>query len=136
MPRVKAQLALPQNLIYPTRKMNIDTDLRLSITATMRKYLADNPGIEEKYPETLGKVKGAFDGSIEMVAKGEVQDPKTVIDPRGYFGVIDIGVLRVPASEETGLVEVMALIEERIADHVAMLVGEFGSDGLAPEVKL
>jgi len=25
MPRVKAQLALPQNLIYPTRKMNIDT---------------------------------------------------------------------------------------------------------------
>jgi fructose-bisphosphate aldolase class II len=118
------------------RKMNIDTDLRLSITATMRKYLADNPGIEEKYPDTLGKIKKAFDGEIEMVAKGQVQDPKTVIDPRGYFGVIDIGVLRTPATEETGLVEVMALIEERIADHVAMLVGEFGSDGLAPEVKL
>ena len=117
------------------RKMNIDTDLRLSITATMRKYLHDNPGIEAKYPETLGKIKRAFDGEIEMVAKGQVQDPRTVIDPRGYFGVIDKAVLRVPATEETGLDEVMALIEKRIAAHVEMLVNEFGSADLAEKVK-
>ena len=116
------------------RKMNIDTDLRLSITATMRKYLADNEGIGDKYPDTLGRIERAFSGEIEMVAKGEVQDPKTVIDPRGYFGVIDIEVLREPPSEESGLQEVMAIIEDRIADHVAMLVNEFGSAGLAPEV--
>ena len=127
---------IKEGISFGLRKMNIDTDLRLGITATMRKYFAENPGIEEKYPDTLGKIKGAFDGDIKMIAKGEAQNPKTVIDPRGYFGVIDIDLLRTPATEETGMVEVMALIEERVADHVAMLVGEFGSDGLAPEVQL
>ena len=114
--------------------MNIDTDLRLGITAVFRKYLQDNPGVEDKFPETLGKIKKAFDGEIEMVAKGKVQDPKTVIDPRGYLGVIDIELLRTPPTPESGLQEVMALVEERIASHVAMLVEEFGSAGLASKV--
>jgi len=118
------------------RKMNIDTDLRLGITAVFRKYLQDNPGVEKKYPETLGRIKKAFDGEIEMVAKGKVQDPKTVIDPRGYLGVIDIELLRTPPSAESGLQEVMALVEERIASHVAMLVEEFGSAGLASSVRI
>ncbi len=117
------------------RKMNIDTDLRLGITAVFRKYLSGNPGIEDKFPETLGKIKKAFTGKIEMVAKGKVQDPKTVIDPRGYLGVIDIELLRTPPVPESGLEEVMALVEERIASHVAMLVEEFDSAGLAPKVK-
>ena len=126
---------IKEGIRFGLRKINIDTDLRLSITATMRRYLHDNPGIEKKYPDTLGKIKKAFDGDIQMVAKGEVQDPKTVIDPRGYFGVIDVEILRVPATEETGLVEVMALIEDRIASHVEMLVSQFGSAGLAGAVE-
>ncbi len=125
---------IKEGIKFGLRKVNIDTDLRLSITATMRKYLSDNPSIGDKYPETLGKIARAFSGEIEMIAKGEVQDPKKVIDPRGYFGVFDIEILRVPATEETGLVEVMAVIEERLADHVAMLIEVFGSAGLAPEV--
>ncbi len=125
---------IKEGIAFGLRKVNIDTDLRLSITATMRKYLQDNPGIEEKYPETLGKIAKAFSGEIEMIAKGEVQDPKGVIDPRGYFGVIDIETIRVPATEETGMGEVMTLIEDRIADHVAMLVEAFGIAGLAGEM--
>jgi fructose-bisphosphate aldolase class II len=117
------------------RKMNIDTDLRLGITAVFRKYLFDNPGIEDKFPETLGRIKKAFAGEIEMMAKGKVQDPKTVIDPRGYLGVIDIELLRTPPTPESGLQEVMTLVEERIASHVAMLVEEFDSAGLAPKIK-
>ena len=69
-----------------------------------------------------------------MTAKGKVVEPETVIDPRGYFGVIDIEVLRVPAAEESGLQELMEIIENRIADHVEMLVNEFGSAGLASKV--
>lgn len=126
---------IKEGIAFGLRKMNIDTDLRLGITAVMRKYLHDNKGIGEKYPDTLGKIEKAFSGEIEMVAKGKVQDPKTVIDPRGYFGVIDIEILREPAAEESGLVEVMTLIENRVADHVEMLVNEFGSAGLASEVK-
>ena len=117
------------------RKINIDTDLRLGITAVFRKYLFDNPGVEDKFPETLGRIKKAFAGEIEMVAKGKVQNPKTVIDPRGYLGVIDIEFLRDPPTAESGLEEVMTLVEERIASHVAMLVEEFGSAGLAPKIK-
>lgn len=136
---IQGAAGVPMNKIkegirFGLRKVNIDTDLRLSITATMRKYLQDNPGIGEKYPDTLGKIAKAFSGEIEMIAKGEVQDPRKVIDPRGYFGVIDIEILRVPASEESGLGEVMTIVEDRLADHVEMLVNTFGSAGLADSV--
>ena len=69
-----------------------------------------------------------------MMAKGKRVEPETVIDPRGYFGVIDIAVLREPATEESGLGELMAMIEDRVAVHVEMLVNEFGSAGLASKV--
>ncbi|MFH1709141.1 MAG: class II fructose-bisphosphate aldolase [Planctomycetota bacterium] len=128
MPKIKEGIA------FGLRKVNIDTDLRLSITATMRKYLSSNPAMVQKYPETLGRIAKAFSGEIQMIAKGKVEDPKKVIDPRGYFGIIDIAVLRVAPTPESGLVEVMALIENRIADHVAMLVTEFGCAGLASEM--
>jgi len=125
---------IKEGIAFGLRKMNIDTDLRLGITATVRKYLKDNPGIGEKYPDTLGQIEKAFSGELEMTAKGKRVEPETVIDPRGYFGVIDIAVLREPATDESGLAELMALIEDRIADHVEMLVNEFGSAGLAGKV--
>lgn len=120
---------------FGLRKINIDTDLRLAITAVMRKYLQDNPGVEDKYPDTLGRIKKAFDGEIEMVAKGKVQDPKGVIDPRGYFGVLDVAILRDPPTEESGLIEVMDLVKERLASHVEMLLREFGAVRLASKVE-
>jgi len=126
---------LKKGIALGLRKINIDTDLRLGITATVRKYFHDNPRIESRYPKTLGRIKKAFDGEIQMVAKGKVQDPKTVIDPRGYLGVIDIKLLRNPPPEKSGLVELMGLIENRIADHVAMLVREFSSADLAHKVE-
>ncbi len=122
---------IKEAISFGLRKINIDTDLRLAITAVMRKYLQDNPGVEDKYPDTLGRIKKAFDGEIEMVAKGKVQDPKGVIDPRGYFGVIDVAILRDPPTEESGLIEVMELVKERLASHVEMLLHEFGAAGLA-----
>ncbi len=120
---------------FGLRKMNIDTDLRLAITAVMRKYLQDSPGVADKYPDTLGRIKKAFSGEIEMVAKGKVQDPKGVIDPRGYFGVIDVAILRDPPTEESGLIEVMELVKERLASHVEMLLHKFGAVGLASKVE-
>ena len=126
---------LKKGIALGLRKINIDTDLRLGITATVRKYFHENPGIERRYPKTLGRIKKAFDGEIQMVAKRKVIDPKTVIDPRGYLGVIDISLLRGPPTDKSGLVELMGLIENRIADHVTMLVKEFGSADLAPKVE-
>ncbi|MCK5145369.1 class II fructose-bisphosphate aldolase [bacterium] len=103
------------------RKVNIDTDLRLGITATFRKYFIDNPGIENDSPNVLAPIKKVLD-----------ENPGT-IDPRDYLKVIDIKLLRKdPAG--TDLEDVMALIKPRITAHVAMLVKEFGSAGLASHI--
>jgi len=104
------------------RKINIDTDLRLGITATFRKYFHDNPGVEETSKDILLPIKKALD-----------ENPG-VIDPREYLGVIDRSILR-EDPKGTDLEEVMALVHERIASHVAMLVEKFGSAGLAPRVE-
>ena len=104
------------------RKVNIDTDLRLGITATFRKYFSDNPGVEENSPEILQPIKKYLDEHPE------------VIDPRNYLGTIDIELLR-DDPKGTDLEEVMELVMERIAEHVAMLTEKFGSAGLANKVE-
>ncbi len=104
------------------RKINIDTDLRLAITATFRKYFHDNPGVEKTSKDILLPVKKAL---------GE--NPG-VIDPREYLGVLDRTILR-EEPKGTDLEEIMGLVHERVASHVAMLVEKFGSDGLAPRVE-
>jgi fructose-bisphosphate aldolase class II len=104
------------------RKINIDTDLRLGITATFRKYFNDNPGIEKTSSDILAPIKKALDEKPEA------------IDPRDYLKVIDIVHLRNnPAG--TVLEEVMVLVQERVAAHVEMLVHKFGSAGLAGQVE-
>ena len=104
------------------RKVNIDTDLRLGITATFRKYFHDHPGVEEDSPEILESIKNHLDERPEA------------IDPRDYLKTIDVKLLRGdPAG--TDLEEVMELVRERIAKHVEMLVVQFGSAGLASRVK-
>lgn len=104
------------------RKVNIDTDLRLGITATFRKYFNDNPGVEKTSSDILEPIKKALDEKPEA------------IDPRDYLKVIDITNLR---NDPTGtaLEDVMILVKERIASHVEMLVNKFGSAGLASQVE-
>lgn len=117
------------------RKINIDTDLRLAITSTLRKYFHDNPGVEQGRPY-LTSIKDILFGVKQGI------DPKTklpvdsgkIIDPRVYLADIPKEVLR-ESPKGTELEEVMAIIKERIAKHVEMLVNEFGSAGLAPKVE-
>ena len=104
------------------RKINIDTDLRLGITATFRKYFNENKGVEDSSPEILKPIKEALDAKPEA------------IDPRDYLKVIDIAHLREnPAG--TDLEEVMSLVQKRVASHVEMLVNKFGSAGLSGKVE-
>ncbi len=104
------------------RKINIDTDLRLTITAAFRKYFLDNPGVENSSPDVLKPIKKILD------------EDRSVIDPRAYLKAIDISLLRRdPAG--TDLEEIMEIVKERIAHHVEMLVYNFGSAGLAGNVK-
>jgi len=102
------------------RKVNIDTDLRLGITGTFRKYFAEHPGIENKSPVMKG-IKDALD-----------KNP-AVMDPRDYFGHIEKEKLRTDP-KGTELEEVMELVKERVAAHVAYLCKAFGSAGIADEV--
>jgi len=102
------------------RKVNIDTDLRLGITATFRRYFAEHPGIEKRSDELAG-IKKVLDSDL------------AVVDPRDYFGHIDRAILR-SDPKGTSLEEVMGLVKERVAGHVEHLCRAFGSAGLAPEV--
>jgi fructose-bisphosphate aldolase class II len=124
---VKGAAGIPMHKIQEAvkagiRKINIDTDLRLGITATFRKYFNDNRGIEKTSYDILAPIKNALDEKPEA------------IDPRDYLKVIDVAHLREnPAG--TVLEEVMVLVKERVASHVEMLVHKFGSAGLAGQVE-
>ena len=115
---------LEEGISYGLRKINIDTDLRLGITATTRKFFKDNPSAAES--ETLGGAKRVLDEQLD------------VIDPRDYLGEVKpFDILREPP-EECGVqafVDLMALIQERIAKHVEFLVNEFGIAGHADAVE-
>jgi len=103
------------------RKVNIDTDLRLGITAVFRKWFHDNPGVEETDP-VLKSIKAVLDEQLD------------VIDPRKYLDPVDREMLR-RDPKGSPLEAVMALVKDRIAAHVEMLVHEFGSAGLAAYVE-
>jgi fructose-bisphosphate aldolase class II len=124
---VKGAAGIPMHKIQEAvvagvRKINIDTDLRLGITAVFRKYFNDNPGVEANSPDVLQPIKKALDEQLD------------VIDPRGYLKAIDINLLRTDPSG-TVLEDVMVLVQERIASHVEMLVNKFGSAGLGNKVE-
>jgi fructose-bisphosphate aldolase class II len=102
------------------RKINIDTDLRLGITATFRRYFVERPGVEKRSPN-LSAIKTALDAN------------PAAFDPRDYLGAIDRALLR-DSPKGTDLEEVMGLVKERVAAHVEMLCRAFGSAGLAGEV--
>jgi fructose-bisphosphate aldolase class II len=113
---------IQEAIVAGIRKVNIDTDLRLGITATFRKYFSDHPGIEKSSADVLAPIKAYLDGHPET------------IDPRDYLKTIDVTLLR---NDPKGgvLEEVMVLVQERIASHVEMLVQKFGIAGLAGKVE-
>lgn len=123
---VKGAAGIPMHKIQEAiaagiRKINIDTDLRLGITAVFRKYFNDNPGVEATSTDILLPIKKALDEKPEA------------IDPRDYLKVIDPALLRTDPTG-TALEEVMVQVKERIAQHVEKLVNQFGSAGLAGKV--
>ncbi len=103
------------------RKVNIDTDLRLAITATFRRYFAENPGIERGSANLAG-IKNALDSK-----------PAT-IDPRDCLGHIDKELMR-SSPKGTDIEEIMGLVKERVASHVAYLCNAFGCAGLAEKTE-
>jgi len=118
------------------RKFNIDTDIRLVITATVRKYFHDHPGVEDE-SEALRLIKDVFDGKLEAVdiKTGETIPPEEMIDPRLYLNPLDKELLR-EDYRGTDMEELMMLIRNNVADHVEMLVRDvFNSAGLAPKVE-
>jgi fructose-bisphosphate aldolase class II len=123
--RMKDARGIPMDRIQAAikagiRKVNIDTDLRLGITATFRRYFVEHPGIEKRSDELAG-IKQVLDAN------------PAVMDPRDYFGHIDKARLR-GDPKGTSLEEVMGLVKERVAGHVEHLCRAFGSAGLAGEV--
>ena len=115
---------IKEGIAFGLRKINIDTDLRLGITAVSRKFFCDNPAAAKE--PTLEGVKRDLDAKLE------------VIDPREYFGSIKpFEILREPPrkSRVQAFEDLMELIKARIASHVEMLVHEFGCAGLAGSVE-
>jgi len=115
---------IKEGIAFGLRKMNIDTDLRLGITAVVRKFFVDNPSAAKS--KTIGGIKNVLDKQLGA------------IDPRDYLKAVNpFDILREP-SDESGVqefIDMMALIKERLADHVVFLVNEFGSAGLAGKVE-
>ena len=123
------------------RKFNIDTDLRLGITATARKYFIDHPGAEDSC-EPLGQIKKVFDGTIAAKDKnGNAVPPGELTDPRSYLDPVNRDILRQEYKSQSwdkqgAWEELMLQIKDRIAAHVEMLVTDvFKSAGLASSVK-
>jgi len=115
---------IKEGIRFGLRKINIDTDLRLGITATTRKFFKDNP--EAAKVDALQDAKKVLDTQLDA------------IDPRDYFGAVEpFEMLREPPADSgvQAFVDLMAQIQERIAAHVEFLVHEFGSAGIAESVE-
>ena len=115
---------IKEGIAFGLRKINIDTDLRLSITATSRRFFSKNPSAAED--PLLAPIKKALDENLGA------------IDPRNYLiDVKPFEVLREPPADSgsQAFVDLMSMIQERLASHVEFLVHEFGSAGLADRVE-
>jgi fructose-bisphosphate aldolase, class II len=119
------------------RKINIDTDLRMGITATFRRFFSENSGVE-KASEPLGLIKRVFDG--DYYKDGKPADPSRIIDPRDYLKPIVESrpeLLRgdYHDSNDAVYIEVMDLVREKVSGHVYKLARLFGTEGLAKSVE-
>jgi fructose-bisphosphate aldolase, class II len=124
-----------EGIRYGLRKINIDADLRLGITATFRKYFEENPNVEEKSP-ALGLIKKVFTGKIPAKDKdGNPVDPGELTDPRSYLQPLmdkSPEMLRKDYRkfEDEKFAEVMELVKERVSGQVEYLTEKFGARNL------
>jgi len=143
--KLKGTSGIPEYMIKAAikegiRKVNIDTDLRLGITAIFRKYFSDHKDIG-KQSKILDVINKVFTGETPAKDKdGNPVDSGGLVDPRSYLDPVmamDPNILREDyrTIKDTAFVEVMDLVRERIAEHVKMLAIMFGSAGLAGKVK-
>jgi fructose-bisphosphate aldolase, class II len=122
------------------RKINIDTDLRLGITATVRKYFYENPEVSKK-SEALRLVEEIMNGKKTVKDKdGSVIDYKGIIDPRTYLQPLmdkfpDILRCDYRKYPDTDYIHLMDLIKDRVATHVEKLCHLFNCAGLAGKVE-
>lgn len=119
--------AIKKSMEYGVRKINIDTDLRLGITTTIRRYFLKNPDVD-KESEVMNLIKKGLDSN------------RKAIDPRDYLGEVMILYPEYLRNDywTTGdykYGEMMHYVKEKIASHVEKLVKEFGSAGLAGKVR-
>jgi len=123
------------------RKVNIDTDLRLKMTADLREYFVAHPDAG-KDSELVAYMQGIGDGSIKAidVKTGTVIPAEEVTDPRNWLQEINKNApdkLREDYhnSGDERFIEVMEMLSNSIADHVVHLSGDvFGGQGLVAEV--
>ena len=123
------------------RKVNIDTDLRLGITAEVRKYLKETPRVINK-SELLSQVNDCFTGKTKVLdSSGNQIEPGKLVDPRSYLQTLvdkDTRILREDYAKQGDFhfTRLMHRIEERVADHVFHLTARvFNSLELADTVK-
>lgn len=122
-------------------KLNIDTDLRLDLTAKLRKLFTERPDIAEG-SELVGCMYAIMTGRIRAIdiKSKKVIPSEKVTDPRNWLQEINRvapDVLREDyrKTEDEKFIEVMTLASDSFADHVAHLSGDvFGGKGLAVEV--
>jgi fructose-bisphosphate aldolase, class II len=120
-------------------KINIDSDLRLAITATIRKFLHENPDAYKKSP-LVEVINAVFSGKTPAYEKGELINPGNLMDPRSYLQPVmelDPKILREDyrKTNDEVFIELMALISKRISEHVGFLSEKLGAAGLADRVE-
>ncbi|MBU0615309.1 MAG: class II fructose-bisphosphate aldolase [Nanoarchaeota archaeon] len=133
---------LKQGRYLGVRKFNIDTDLRLAMTAEARQWLAENPDAVHHSP-LVGMISGIFDGRIPAIdtKSGKAVEPGKITDPRSWLKpIMDAtpAALREDYHEthDDPFIELMGLVRGTVADHVAYLNKEvFNNQGLADKVE-
>jgi fructose-bisphosphate aldolase class II len=139
---LKGASGVPEDMIKKViasgaRKINIDTDLRLLMTGQVRKWLSEHPKSGSKHIEMIRDV---FDGKTPAYEGDKVIPPSELKDPRSWLQPLmdaDPTSLRddYRLTKDALFIELMELIEDSVASHVAKLNRLFGSAGLAKSVE-
>ncbi len=131
---------LRQAVAAGARKVNIDTDLRLWMTAYARQQIfTDNPGWADA-SERIGLMKRIFTGEIEARSKGKVVPQGEITDPRSWLQpLIDQDAASLTEDyHNTGDEPFIALMDgivDIVSAHVARLSADvFGGQGLVNHV--
>ena len=125
------------------RKVNIDTDLRLAMTAQVRRMIYETHPNLVAASKYLQMIKAVFEGEIKTYDRKDTNKitlPGEITDPRDWLQPImndDSEILRknYMDSGDEGFIILNSLLANTVAKHVAALNIEFGSAGLAAKVE-